>query len=233
VAKRRGVQVVLTLIVLAVVVSVVSVVLMFLALNREPSVPRSATLVLEPGGGLPELESDDVVGQLFQAESTTVQGLVDALRKAARDSRVRTVLLRPSTLDLPYWGKLQELRDAIAAFRDSGKMVVAFLEYGGDREYYLASAADRVYLLPTSPLDLTGVASYEVFLRGGLDRLGVYPDYVSVGDYKAAPNQYTETGFTDTHREMARDPNPQPVPDIPASTGTNVGVAAGKQAGGG
>jgi protease-4 len=207
VAKRRGVQVVLTLIVLAVVVSVVSVVLMFLALNREPSVPRSATLVLEPGGGLPELESDDVVGQLFQAESTTVQGLVDALRKAARDSRVRTVLLRPSTLDLPYWGKLQELRDAIAAFRDSGKMVVAFLEYGGDREYYLASAADRVYLLPTSPLDLTGVASYEVFLRGGLDRLGVYPDYVSVGDYKAAPNQYAETGFTDTHREMAESLN--------------------------
>jgi len=207
VAKRRGVQVALTLIVLAVLVSVVSVSLMFMVLTREPSVPRSATLVLEPGGGLPELEPDDVVGQLFQAESTTVQGLVGALRKAARDSRVRTVLLRPSTLDLPYWGKVQELRDAIVAFRASGKMVVAFLEYGGDREYYLASAADQVFLLPTSPLDLTGVASYEVFLRGALDRLGVYPDYIAVGDYKSAPNQYTETGFTETHREMAESLN--------------------------
>jgi len=207
VAKRRGVQLALTLIVLAVVVSVVSVLLLFMALNREPTVPRAATLVLEPGGALPELDPDDVVGQLFQSESTTVQGLVDALRKAARDSRVHTVLLRPSTLNLPYWGKLQELREAIGAFRASGKQVVAFLEYGGDREYYLASAADRVFLLPTSPLDLTGVASYEVFLRGALDRLGVYPDYVAVGDYKSAPNQYTEKGFTETHREMAESLN--------------------------
>jgi len=207
VAKRRGVRIVLTLIVLGVVISVVSVALMVMAVSGEPSVPRSATLVLEPGGSLPELDSNDVLAQLFDRPSGTVRGLVDALRKAGRDTRVHTVLLRPSTLDLPYWGKVQELRDAVEAFRASGKTVVAFLEYGGDREYYLASAADRVYLLPTSPLDLTGVASYEVFLRGALDRLGVYPDYLAVGDYKAAPNQYTETGFTETHREMAESLN--------------------------
>ena len=57
----------------------------------------------------------------------------------------------PSGLQLPYWAKVQELRDAGLDFRKSGKTVVAFLEYGGDREYYLASAADKVYLLPTQP----------------------------------------------------------------------------------
>ena len=102
---------------------------------------------------------------------------------------------------------MQELRDAVLDFRKSGKTVVAFLEYGGDREYYLASAADRVFLLPTSPLDLTGVASYEIFLRGTLDKIGAYPDFLHVGDYKTAVNQLTEKGFTPAHREMTESLN--------------------------
>jgi protease-4 len=88
-------------------------------------------------------------------------------------------------------------------FRGSGKPVTAFLEYGGDREYYLASAADKVYLLPTSGLDLTGIANYEIFLRGVFDKLDAYPDFIHVGDYKTATNQLTETSMTPEHREMA------------------------------
>ncbi len=206
-AARRGVRLVLSLIGLAVVISMASVVLMFFAASRGPSVPSSATLVLRPGGDLPEVEPDDVVGQVFGRDVNTVRGFVDALRKASRDSRVRNVLLIPSTLDLPYWGKVQEMRDAITAFRKSGKKVTAFLEYGGDREYYLASAADRVFLMPSSSLDLTGVASYEMFLRGTFDKIGAYPDFVHIGDYKTAPNQYTQKGFTPAHREMAQSLN--------------------------
>ncbi len=206
-AARRGVRLVLSLIGLAVVISMASVVLMFFAASRGPSVPSSATLVLRPGGDLPEVEPDDVVGQVFGRDVNTVRGFVEALHKASRDSRVRGVLLRPSTLESPYWGKVQEMRDAITAFRKSGKKVTAFLEYGGDREYYLASAADRVFLMPTSSLDLTGVASYEMFLRGTFDKIGAYPDFVHIGDYKTAPNQYTQKGFTPAHREMAQSLN--------------------------
>ena len=206
-ALRRGVGLVLSLIGLAVIVSVASVALMLLVASRGPSVPASATLVLRPGGELPEIEPDDVVGQVFRRDTNTVRGFVEALRKASRDPRIRVVVLMPSTLELPYWGKVQELRDAVLDFRKSGKTVIAFLEYGGDREYYLASAADRVFLLPTSPLDLTGVASYEIFLRGALDKLGVYPDFLHIGDYKTAPNQLTEKGFTPAHREMSQSLN--------------------------
>jgi protease IV len=207
VAPRRGVRLVLSLIGLAVVVSMAAVVLMFFAVSRGPSLPSSATLVLRPGGELPEVEPDDVVGQVFGRDANTVRGFIEALRRASRDDRVRAVLLMPSTLDLPYWGKVQEMRDAVVAFRKSGKRVTAFLEFGGDREYYLASAADRVFLMPTSSLDLTGVASYEMFLRGTLDKLGAYPDFVHIGDYKTAPNQLTQKGFTPAHREMARSLN--------------------------
>jgi protease-4 len=184
-----------------------AVVLMFFAASRGPSVPSSATLVLRPGGELPEVMPDDVVGQVFGRDLKTVRGFVEALQKASRDDRVRAVLLMPSTLELPYWGKVQEMRDAVVAFRKSGKSVTAFLEYGGDREYYLASAADRVFLMPTSSLDLTGVASYEMFLRGTLDKLGAFADIVHVGEYKTAANQLTERGFTPEHREMVQSLN--------------------------
>ena len=203
----RGVRFVLVFISLAALMSMAGVVVMYLVLSRAPSVPSAAALVLRPGGELGEVVPNDVVNQVLGGSTQTVRGFVESLQKAKRDSRIRTVLLMPSGLSLPYWAKVQELRDAVTDFRKSGKTVIAFLEYGGDREYYLATAADKVYLLPTSPLDLTGVASYEIFLRGALDKIGAYPDFLYVGDYKTAVNQYTEKGFTPTHREMSESLN--------------------------
>jgi protease-4 len=206
---------------MAVIVSIAGILFLYLALSRGPSVPEQSILVLRPGGQLRETLPDDVVGQFLDRDASTVRGFVESLRMAKRDARIKTVLLMPSTLESPFWGKVQELRDAIIDFRQSGKKVVAFLEYGGDREYYLASAADRIFLLPTSPLDLTGVASYEVFLRGTFDKVGAFPDFIHIGDYKTAVNQLTEKGFTPAHREMSeslnRDMYEQLVRDIAAS----------------
>lgn len=206
-ALGRGVRIVFTLIGAAVFLSFAGLFLLYLLVGRGPQVPDDATLVLRAGGDLQEVMPDDVVEQLLNRDAATVRGFVESLRKAKRDPRIANVLLLPSALQSPYWGKVQELRDAIVDFKRSGKKVMAFMEYGGDREYYLASAADRIFLLPTSPLDLTGVASYEVFLRGTLDKLGAYPDFLHVGDYKTAINQLTEKGFTPAHREMSQSLN--------------------------
>jgi len=203
---KRGVRFVLIFIGLAVTISLAGVALMFMAVSRGPSVPSAATLVLRPGGEIQEVVPDDVFGLLGRG-SSTVRGFVEGLDKAKRDPRIKAVLLMPSSLSAPYWAKLQEMRDAVIDFKKSRKTVIAFLEYGGDREYYLASAADKVYLLPTSTLDLTGVASYEIFLRGMLDKIGAVPDYLHVGAYKTAVNQMTEKGFTPAHREMSESLN--------------------------
>ena len=203
---KRGVRFVLVFIGLAVMVSMAGVVVMYLAVSRGPTIPSTAMLVLRPGGEIQEMVSDDLFG-LLGRNTQTVRGFIDGLEKAKRDPRIHAVLLMPSSLSLPYWAKVQELRDAIVDFRKSKKTVVAFLEYGGDREYYLASAADKVYLLPTSPLDLTGVASYEIFLRGTLDKIGAYPDFLHVGEYKTAVNQMTEKGYTPAHKEMSESLN--------------------------
>jgi protease IV len=207
VAVRRGVAIVLTIITLGMIVSFMGVAFIYLLVSRGPSIEDDSTLVLRPGGELQETVPADVVGQLIARDTTTVRGFVENLRLAKRDPRITSVLLMPSSIDSPYWAKVQELRDAVLDFRKSGKTVVAFLEYGGDREYYLASAADRVFLLPTSSLDITGIASYEVFLRGAFDKFGAYPDFLQIGAYKTAVNQLTQKTFTSAHREMTESLN--------------------------
>ena len=202
---RRAVRFILTLFMAAVIVSSLTMMVVYFLLSRGPSVPRNATLVLRVPSVLTEVNAGGLLGQVFGAPPT-LRSVVDNLHKAAVDDRVSRVILVPSG-GQALWGKIQEVRDAVMAFKRSGKSVVAYLEYGGDQQYYLATAADRIFLMPTSPLDLMGVASYELFLRGTFDLIGVYPDFLHAGDYKTAGNLFTEETFTQPHREMSESLN--------------------------
>src|SRR6266853_1124478 len=204
---RRGFTVIFTVLGMACFISVAVLVVLYLFLGRQPSVPSNATLSLRVGGDLAEVAPDDVVGYLRGSHTRTVRSIVDNLRKAKVDQRVVGVLLKPAGLTTPYWAKIQEIRDAVLDFRKSGKPVYAYLEYGADRDYYLASAADKVFLMPSSPLDLTGVATYELFLRGTLDKIGVVADLHHIGQYKTAVNTFKEKGYTKAHREMDESMN--------------------------
>ena len=200
-AVRRGVVVVIFLIFVAVAVSAAGLIFTALLVGRAPRIDRNSTLMLRVSGDLQEMEPAGVIGQLFEGQPT-VRSLVDALRKAKVDSRVTSVVIRP-TGTAALWGKVQEVRDAILDFKRSRKPIVAYMEFGGEQEFFLASACDKVFLMPTSSLDLTGLASYELFLRGTLVKIGAYPDALHVGDYKTASNIYTEHTYTPAHREMA------------------------------
>jgi protease IV len=199
---RRGIAVLFTFLGVAVFLSISGFTLLYLIFGREPPVSTNSTLVLKVGGELNEVAPNDVVSYLRRVKAPTVRSVVDNLRKAKVDSRVRAAILKPTGFQSPFWGKVQEIRDAVIDFRKSGKPIYAYLEYGGDREYYLATAADKVFLMPSSPLDLTGVATYELFLRGTLDKIGAYPDLHHVGQYKTAVNTFTEKGYTPAHKEM-------------------------------
>ena len=208
VAVRRGLGLVLTLLAVACLVSFGGLLLMWAFVGREPTVPSRATLVLRIDGDPVDGGSDDGIRQLLPVQrAQTVRTIVENIRKAQRDTRVSALLVRPAGLSSPYLAKVQEIRDAIVEFRRSGKPAVAFLESGGQTEYYLATACDRVFLSPSSPLELTGFATYEMFLRGTLDKIGAVPDMLHIGAYKTAVNQLTEKGFTPAHREMAESLN--------------------------
>jgi protease-4 len=201
VAARRGVVLVLVLIFLAIGVSAAGLLVMGIAVGRPTTITSNSTLLLDVSGNLLETEPGGVLGPFIEGPPT-VRAVVDALRKAAVDRRVSSVVIRP-TGTAALWGKVQEVRDAIIEFKQSKKPIVAYLESASDQSYYLASACDKVFLMPTASLDLTGMASYEIFLRGALDKIGVYPDSLHVGDYKTASNLYTELSFTPAHSEMS------------------------------
>ena len=199
---RRAIAIVLSLLGAAVLLSIAAFAALYFIVSREPAVPSNVLLTLRVGGSLDEISPTDVFGYVRGARTQTVRSVVDDLRKAKVDRRITAVLLKPTGFSTPYWAKIQEIRDAVVDFRKSGKPLYAYLEYGADRDYYLASAADKVFLMPSSPLDLAGVASYEVFLRGTLDKIGVVPDLHHIGEYKTAPNAFTERGPTSSQKEM-------------------------------
>lgn len=202
-AKRRLFKFLVVVLGIFLVIGVLGLIGVGVLVMRGPSVPDNSTLVLRVGGELVELPPNDVLGQVTGgSRAQTVRHYVDTLRRAKSDPRISSVLIIASNFDSPYWGKIQELRDAVIDFKQSGKRISAFLEYGGDREYYLATAADRIYLLPSSGVDLKGVATYEVFLKGTLDKVGASADFEKIGDYKTAPNQLTQTTHTPAHKEM-------------------------------
>jgi protease-4 len=173
--------------------------------GRRASVPSSTALVLRLDGDLSEIEGAGFLDQFVEGPPT-VRAVVDALARAKTDRRIKGLVIEPAG-GTPFWAKSQEIRDAILDFKKSGKKTIAFLEYGGEQEYFLATACDRIALLPTSVLDLKGLATYEVFLRGAFDKFGVIPDFIHVGDYKTAVNTYTEKTFTRAHREMTESLN--------------------------
>jgi protease-4 len=205
VAGRRGVWLVVIFLTIAVAISAAALVFTALLVGRQPPVASNSTLVVRLGGDLEEAEPGGLVGSFFEA-APTVRSVVESLRKAKVDRRITSVIIRP-TGTAALWAKVQEVRDAIVEFKSSKKPVIGYLEYGGEQEFYLASACDKVFLMPTASLDLTGMANYELFLRGTLDKIGAYPDALHIGDYKTASNQMTEHTFTPAHREMAESLN--------------------------
>lgn len=199
-AIAKGVRLILLFVIAAIIVSMTGVAASYFLLTRGPVVESGSVLWLRVPANLGEQAPDDVLGLFDQRE--TVGSVVDALRKAKVDDRVSAaVLVPPATPGL--WGTVQEIRDAVIDFKESGKPIVAHIEFGMGQAYYLATACDEIFMSPTSPLMLVGVASYELFFRGTLDKVGIEADMLAAGDYKTAINTYTESEFTPEHREVS------------------------------
>jgi len=127
--------------------------------------------------------------------------LTRLLEAAERDDTLRGVVLKID--DLPDTGlaKIEELRDSILRLRRAGKKVVAVVLKADDPTYLLATAADRIYLLPQSVLQIDGLRARTEFLGGTMQKLGVTWDVARVGAYKSSPDQLTRTDMSAEQKE--------------------------------
>jgi protease-4 len=169
--------------------------------GSEPVVRDNSVLVLKVDGELPDYVPDTFAKRVFGNDEWSLTALVEQLQKAKVDKRIRGVFLEIKLLSAG-WGKAEELRDAIADFRASGKPIYAYIEIGSNKEYYIATACDRIYVSPTGDLFINGFAADVMFFRGTLDKLGIYPDMLQIGKYKNAPDQFTRKEMTKEHREV-------------------------------
>ena len=131
----------------------------------------------------------------------TVADVWATLRKAAADSRIKAIVFEPRNLSVG-WAKLEEMRADLENFRKSGKPVYAYLKTPGAREYYLATAATRVYMDPEDELDLKGMRFELMYFKNTLDKLGVQVEIEHAGKYKDFGDMFTRTSMSPETKEV-------------------------------
>ena len=187
---------------LVIVLVIVAVVILIIIASQPARVASNSVLVLDVSGEINEQRAMDIFSALGGEFIPVQHDFVDALDTAKSDPHIDALVVKIGPL-ATGWGKLEEIRSHILAFRTSGKPSVCYL--GGDGignlEYYVASACDKIWLVPTAPVSIHGMMAEALFLRGTLDKLKIYPDYYHIAEYKTASNQLTEKKFTPAHRE--------------------------------
>ncbi len=143
---------------------------------------------------------------LGEGKSTGLVDATRAIRAAATDDRISGIFLKDPGASALSWGSLTELRDAMAAFREVGKPVVAYSAGYSQGGYYVASLADRVCLHPAGMVDFRGMGAEVMYYKELLDKLGVEMQLIRPEScaYKSAGEVYTLTHMSAANREQIR-----------------------------
>jgi len=189
--------------------SIIGLVVGLVQYSKAAPLPDSIVLAADLTGGLNDGPDADHASRLLFGSSTTLRDFVDAVDRAADDSRVKSLYIELGD-DALGLGKTQQVRDTLAAFRAKGKFVVAFADTFGEggpgtRPYYLATACDEIWLQPLGELGLTGLRSETPFVKGFLDKLGVTAAFEHREEFKTAMNSLTDAHMTGPQREEVED----------------------------
>ena len=194
-AKRRAIVIIILAVFFVVLVIVAS----------KPTalrLPSNGVLVMDLMGQIDEQRAPDIFSAFSGTTVPVLHDYVDAIDSAANDSRITGLVVRIAPLQTG-WGKLEEIRAHLLRFHKSGKPSICYLGYDGigNPEYYLASACEQIWLVPTAPVSIRGMMAEALFLRGTLDKLKVVPEFYHIAEYKTAGNMFTEKKFTPAHKE--------------------------------
>ena len=168
-------------------------------------VASGSTLVIEVGGNYVEAPGASPLARLAGDRTRPFIGLLSIFALAERDDRISTVVLRIQPLGLG-WGKADEIREAIGRLREKGIHTAAHLEiqnFSANKELFIASAADEIFVAPGSAVPLVGMAAEYIFLGGFFENLGIEFDVARAGRYKSAVEIFAERTMSPASREMA------------------------------
>lgn len=193
-----------TRLLLLIAIAVIAANIILSSLFGGSSVKTGSYLLVDLRGTYVETPPKDLLGRLTGGGKPLLN-LLETIRFAARDERIAGIIARIGPLNVG-WAKAQEIRDAFADFRKSNKPLLALLEQeatGGNIEYYVANAAERIYLSPAVTAPLNGLSSTFVFLGGLWEKIDVELTVEKIREYKTMGDMLANKQMTAAHREMA------------------------------
>lgn len=171
--------------------------------------PTDAALVIAPNGSLVEQRSVRSPISVLQGgdgiRQVLLRDVVDAIRNAATDPRIKVLILEPDGLSGAGLSKLEEIGAAVADFRKAGKKVYAWGKNYNQSQYHLAAQADEVFVNPDGYVLLTGFGRYPTYFKGLFDQIGVKMQVFRVGTYKSFVEPYTRSDMSPEDRDATRE----------------------------
>jgi len=143
-------------------------------------------------------------GTMSVRTTTSLLDALSALEYAAADPNIKGLYINLDQWTSVSGANLEELRQAVEQFKTGGKFVIAYSDTYSQMEYYIASAADKVYVNPEGTVDLRGLSMQVMFYKGLLDKLGIEPTVIRHGTYKAAVEPYITDKMSEANREQCR-----------------------------
>lgn len=193
----------------SIVLFIISMVTLFgimSASDTETIVKKNSVMMLDLNGTLVERTQEDPLGilsQWFGDESNTygLDDILSSIQKAKENENIKGIYLQASSLGTSY-ASLQEIRNALLDFKESGKFVIAYADSYTQGLYYLSSAADKVLLNPKGMIEWRGIASAPLFYKDLLQKIGVEMQVFKVGTYKSAVEPFIATEMSPANREQ-------------------------------
>lgn len=183
------------------VIGMMSIIGMIASGNAAQNVEKNSVFVLNLSGTISEQGSENPLS-MFTGDNSLNSGLNDILssiKKAKANDEIKGIYIEAGALATNY-ATLQEIRNALADFRKSGKWIVAYGDFYTQGAYYVASVADKVYINPKGIVDWHGIGAQTMFYKDFMAKFGVKWEVVKVGTFKSATETFTEEKMSDANR---------------------------------
>lgn len=183
------------------VIGMMSIIGMIASGNAAQNVEKNSVFVLNLSGTISEQGSENPLS-MFTGDNSLNSGLNDILssiKKAKANDEIKGIYIEAGALATNY-ATLQEIRNALADFRKSGKWIVAYSDFYTQGAYYVASVADKVYINPKGIVDWHGIGAQTMFYKDFMAKFGVKWEVVKVGTFKSATETFTEEKMSDANR---------------------------------
>ena len=173
------------------------------------AVPDGTALVLAPRGSILEKKSpvnpvEELTGlfsRVPQRKELFLHNIISGLRLAAKDSRIKLLLILPDQLEQAGLDQLRDIAHAVAEFRATGKRVISAADNYSQGQYYLAAGSDEIYLHPMGEVSLTGFGLFSLYLRELLDKLEISFHVFRVGEFKSAVEPFLRNDMSPEAKE--------------------------------